>query len=121
MHRYHLEALHAVLDVPLDQGLQLVRLQGGGAWGLALQALVPGHHIIAEEHTQDVSNAAVMRHTGLHSKSCGSEMRAWPMRLPSLQAFQAQHKRHSRGKKADIGSTSRNEAFNWTSISPRHY
>lgn len=69
MHRYQLEALHAVLDVPLDQGLQLVRLQGGGAGGLALQPLVPGHHIIAKEHAQNVSNAAVMRHTGLHPTS----------------------------------------------------
>ena len=62
---YHLEALHAVLDIPLDQGLQLGGLQGGGAWGLALQPLVPGHHIIPEKHTENVGNATVVSYAGL--------------------------------------------------------
>ena len=61
----HLEALHAVLDVPLHHGLELGGFQGGGARGLALQPLVPGHHIIPEKHTEDVGNAAVVRYTSL--------------------------------------------------------
>lgn len=65
MHAYHVETLHAVLDVPLHQELQLGGLQKGGTGGFALQPLVPGHHIITEEHTQDVSNATVMCYASL--------------------------------------------------------
>lgn len=65
MHAYHLETLHAVLDIPLHQELQLGGLQKGGAGGFALQPLVPGQHIITEEHTQDVSNATVMCYASL--------------------------------------------------------
>ena len=62
---YQLEAIYTVLDVPLDQGLQLGGLEGVGVGGLALHPLVPGHHIIPEEHAQYVSNAAVVRYACL--------------------------------------------------------
>ena len=68
LNAYHLEALHTVLDIPLDQGLQLGGLQGGGAWSLALQPFVPGHHIIPEEQTENVSNATVVSYAGLQSQ-----------------------------------------------------
>ena len=88
LHNYHLKPLHTVLDVPLDQGLQLGGLQGGGAGGFALQPLVPGHHIISKEHAEDVSNAAMMGDTGLQTPVLHSESRApaLPMLTPTLGA-----------------------------------
>ncbi len=66
---HQLQALYTVLDIPLDQGLELGGLEGVGVGGFALHSLVPGHHVIPEEHAQNVSNAAVMRYAGLHKVS----------------------------------------------------
>lgn len=63
---YQLKPFYTVLDIPLDQGLQLGRLEEVGVGGLALHPLVPCHHIIPEKHAQYVSNTAMMCYARLH-------------------------------------------------------